>query len=174
MRFLRGQKLNVDDATQMYRNFLQWRKENDIDGIRHEILYNGKNCADKFPKAETIMKIVPQIVIAPNARDNSGQPIVFEELGFRAHSLFEHISMEDLGLFFMYSLEFRAMILEQLSEESEKAYLAQHPDPASREDEYGVMHRLCVIRDLKGVGFDTLGSEFKSVVKKFAEIGARK
>jgi hypothetical protein len=174
MRFLRGQKYNLDDAVRMFRDFLNWRKLHNVDDVRNDILYNGKNQATRFPKADIILRLLPQVVIAPNARDNRGQPVVYEELGYHPGHIFDEITVEDLTTFLIYGLEFRAMILEQLSKEEEREYLKLHPDPAQRSEGYGVMAKLCVIRNLDGVGFEHLGSNFKTILKKFIDLAARK
>lgn len=43
-------------------------------------------------------------------------------------------------------MEFRAMILETLSERIENKYLADHPKPEDRVDGYGVILKTCCIR----------------------------
>lgn len=52
--------------------------------------------------------------------------------------------------FLIYALEYRALVMEQLSHEQEMKYLQQHPDPDEREDGYGVVMMVYIIRDLKG------------------------
>ena len=74
MRFLRGKDCNVELATQQYKNFLKWRRENGVDQIRDKILYGGINHPSKFPMGEKIIELQPQIVIAPKAFDNQGNP----------------------------------------------------------------------------------------------------
>eukprot|EP01039_Chlorochromonas_danica_P019596 gene19596-23747_t len=37
LRFLRGKQMNIDDATDLYRDFLVWRRKNNVDQIRQEI-----------------------------------------------------------------------------------------------------------------------------------------
>lgn len=50
----------------------------------------------------------------------------------------------------MYTLEYRALIMEQMSHECEQEYLKQYPDPLSRSDGYGVVLLNYCIRDLNG------------------------
>lgn len=59
----------------MYIKFLNWRREYNVDQIRQEIVYGGKNSALKFPNGEKIIELAPQIVITKNALDKLGRPI---------------------------------------------------------------------------------------------------
>ena len=58
--------------------------------------------------------------------------------------------MEQFSLFFTYACEYRALCLEQISEEEEKLYLSNHPDISSRKTPYRVLAKFCNIKDLKG------------------------
>ena len=174
VRFLRGHNHNVEKATKMYRDFLSWRRENAIDEVRNDIVYGRKNDPTLFPKGELIMRLVPQIVLTPMSTDLTGQPIVYEADGYSPREVLESITIEDYTIFLIYVLEYRAIILEQLSEEADKLYEAQNPDPANRAEGYGALIKLCMIRDLKGLGLEHLGSQFKNIVMKFLTIAVRK
>ena len=150
IRFLRGKDGNVDQATKLYGDFLKWRRENGVDEIRDKILYGGINHPFKFPMGEKIIELQPQIVMAPKAFDNQGQPITLETFGFDPDAVFKHVTIEQYLTFLIYSLEFRALVMEQLSEEREREYLREHLDPSSRQEGYGVLVKQCIIRDLKG------------------------
>jgi hypothetical protein len=150
IRFLRGRNNNIDEACQQYSDFLKWRKDNNVNAIRDAILYEGIDHPYKFPMGEKIIELAPQIVIAPNAFDHIGQPITLETFGFDPNSVFEHVTIEQYLVFLIYSLEFRALILEQISEEREKQYLQENMDESSRVEGYGVVVKTCTIRDLKG------------------------
>jgi hypothetical protein len=174
IRFLRGRQNNVDEATKMYKAFLRWRKENHVDDIRNDILYGGKNDPKLFPKADVILQYVPQLVMAADARDFAGQPMVLEIFGFNPKAAFDALTMDEYLRFLIYCLEYRAMVLEQLSDQMEEEYLAQHPDPSTRKEGYGVVLRICCIRDLKGVGFDHMGTKCKQIISKSLEAAVRK
>ena len=150
IRFLRGKDGNVDQATKLYGDFLKWRRENGVDEIRDKILNGGINHPFKFPMGEKIIELQPQIVMAPKAFDNQGQPITLETFGFDPDAVFKHVTIEQYLTFLIYSLEFRALVMEQLSEEREREYLREHLDPSSRQEGYGVLVKQCTIRDLKG------------------------
>lgn len=61
------------------------------------------------------------------------------------------ITKEEFIRFFIYTLEYRAIVMEQFSHEVEEKYLREHPDPATRKEGYGVMALFFCIRDLKGI-----------------------
>lgn len=73
-----------------------------------------------------------------------------EMFDFSPKEVLDAISIADYLVFLTYSLEYRALILEQMSHEREKKYLAEHPDPNDRTDGYGVVILDYTIRDLKG------------------------
>ena len=104
-------------------------------------------------------------MILPEALDKVGSPICVEQYNFVPAEVFKHITIEDYIVFVMYSLEYRSLIVEQLSEQRERAYLASlTPEQrAALESEsgndgssgngnsstpYGVLVNTCVIRDL--------------------------
>jgi hypothetical protein len=94
-----------------------------------------------------------------------------ELLGFNPKEVFKKIPREDFLKFLTYALEYRSIVMEQLSDELEQQYLQDHPDPESRKDGYGVMLLFFCIRDLKGVGLGHLGSEGRSIVGAALELG---
>ena len=73
-----------------------------------------------------------------------------EMFDFSPKDVLDAISISDYLVFLTYSLEYRALVLEQMSHEREEKYLAEHPNPADREDGYGVVILDYTIRDLKG------------------------
>lgn len=75
MRFLRGKQLNIDQATKQMKEFLEWRKANNVDEIRQDIVYGGRNTPFKFPNAKEILQLQPQIVVTTNAHDKKGNPV---------------------------------------------------------------------------------------------------
>ena len=73
-----------------------------------------------------------------------------ETFDFAPKEMFEIVSISDYIHFLIYTLEYRAIVLEQLSHERELAYVQAHPEPADREDGYGVTVMNYTIRDLRG------------------------
>ena len=171
LRFLRGRDLDVELAAGMFINHLNWRKEYNVDDIRKNIAYRGCNQPSKFPHAATMLRLAPQNVIAPYARDYQNQPIVLECYGaISPKEIFQAIKIEEYIEFLIYTLEFRSMILEQLSEEMEQDYLRRHPNPSMRSVGYGVILRTCVIRCLKGLGMSHMTFQCKIIIQKALEL----
>ena len=170
LRFLKGYNLNVEKAVKAYQEFIKWRKDNDVDAIRNDILYGGKNHPITFPHAETILRILPQIVLAHHTTDYAGQPITLETFDFDPNHVLEEMSVEQYLVFLIYSLEFRTLILEQMAEARDAAYLASHPNIEDREDGYGCILKLCCLRDLNGVGFKHVGRKTQAIVKTVLDI----
>lgn len=78
-------------------------------------------------------------------------PSVMETFDFSPKVLFEEIPLDKFLTYLIYTLEYRALVMEQVSHEREQQYLAAHPDPRDREEGYGVTVMDFTIRDLKGV-----------------------
>lgn len=142
-----------------------------MDKIRHEILSGGCNHPSCFPNGEKILRLIPQIVIDHDIRDAFGCPIVFEQYDFRPTEVLGQISLEEYVKFITYCLEYRSLILEQLSEEEERKkhkILTERQDAGedlSTEAPYGTLCYVCIIRDLNGVGLDHLGTKGQEIIK---------
>lgn len=161
LRFLRGHYYNVDVVCTKMASFLKWRDDEGVDAIRNAILTGEACCPSKFPHADIILKLIPQVVVAPDAIDAYGAIICLEQYCFSPAEVLDKIGIKNYLLFVVYCLEFKMLILEQLSEEQEKAALNDMISNSDRggtsgEDGYGVLTYTSVIRDLNGVGFDHL------------------
>jgi hypothetical protein len=73
-----------------------------------------------------------------------------ETFDFSPKEMFDAVPMADYLLFLIHTLEYRALVLEQMSHEREQKYLKEHPNPEDRADGYGVIVMDYTIRDLKG------------------------
>lgn len=73
-----------------------------------------------------------------------------ETFDFSPKEMFEAVTIKEYLHFLIYTLEYRALVLEQLSQEREQQYLQEHPDEGDREDGYGVTVMDYTIRDLRG------------------------
>lgn len=179
LRFLRGHDYDVEKVTLMMNNFLDWRRDNNVDEIRQNIVLGGRKKPTDFPRAEIILPLVPQIVLCTNARDKTNSPISVEKLGFSPNKAFESLTLPEYTVFLIYCLEYKSMIVEQFSEEADRKYLdslspadrakAESDDPDV--EPYGSLVGLCVIRDLDGLGFEHMsarGQEILSVVIKMS------
>jgi hypothetical protein len=121
-----------------------------------------------FPNGELILEVLPQIVIAPHAYDYKSQPITLETYAFDPTEVLETITLEQYLEFLIYSLEFRTLMLEQIADAREKQYILENKDHL--QDGYGILLKLCCIRDLRGVGFRHLGSKTKQILKVALDI----
>ena len=151
--------------------YLKWRKENDIDRIRNDIINGGCNHPSRFPNGQKILKLIPQIVIDHNVRDKWNCPIVFEQYNFCPAEVLSQVTLEEYVEYVKYCLEYRTLILEQLSEEQETEKFQalcrrkMAGDDLSDAEPYGTICHLCIIRDLGGVGFEHVGSQGQDIMK---------
>jgi hypothetical protein len=150
IRFLRGNGDDAIKAAKSYQNFLKWRKKYDVNNIRNDILYNGKNNPTKFPFANKVLDVLPHILIAFDHCDNEGRPISLETFDWDPINFLDKVTIEEFTTFYIYGLEYRIMVVEQLAEERELQYLKNYPDPSDRIDGYGNVLQMCFIRDMKG------------------------
>ena len=121
-----------------------------------------------FPSGEIIIEVLPQIVIAPHAYDYKLQPITLETYAFDPTEVLAAITLEQYFEFLIYSLEYRTLMLEQIAVAREKQYVLENKD--NLQDGYGILLKLCCIRDLRGIGFKHLGSKTKQIVKVALDI----
>jgi hypothetical protein len=75
---------------------------------------------------------------------------VLEQYSFNPSDMFARVTIKDYLQFLVYGLEYRALVMEQMSHEKETKYLAEHPNVEDREDGYGVVLLNFCIRDLQG------------------------
>lgn len=68
--------------------------------------------------------------------------------------MFSRVTINDYLLFLVYALEYRALVMEQMSHEEEVKYLESHPNAADRETGYGTVLLNFCIRDLNGEFID--------------------
>lgn len=64
--------------------------------------------------------------------------------------MFTRVTIQDYLLFLVYALEYRALVMEQMSHEEEMKYIEKYPNPDDREAGYGVVLLNFCIRDLNG------------------------
>lgn len=67
--------------------------------------------------------------------------------------MFVRVTIQDYLLFLVYALEYRALVMEQMSHEEEMRYIEKYPNPDDRETGYGVVLLNFCIRDLNGTSF---------------------
>jgi len=192
LRFLQGHEYKLDKASEMYVNFLNWRKENKVDKIRHSIMDGGLDHPTKFPFAEIVMKLMPSIPIAPAACDKAGSAICVDQYDFDPNEVIEKIGVPNYIVFATHVLEYKSCILEQMSENKDKEHLDSLPDDEARaaakavpvyqegvaegeqeeNEPYGNMCTTLVIRDLGAVGFRHLGSTGQEIIRTVVAISS--
>lgn len=55
LRFLCARQFDIDATVKQYGGFLAWRKERNVDSIRDQIAFGGKNSPIKFPKGDIVI-----------------------------------------------------------------------------------------------------------------------
>ena len=99
---------------------------------------------------------MPHIVIAPHAFDKWNSPICVDQYNFSPGIIMSEITINEYIEFAIYCLEYRQLVLEQLSETREMEYLnsltvKEREDVLTSPDKvYGVIVTTCDIRDLGG------------------------
>ena len=182
LRFLRGHGHNVAMATKMYGNFLRWRKEFKVDAMRDNII-NGMDHPIKFPQGKIILGLIPSIIITHDVFDKTGAPVCVDQYKFKPAEVLSNIPLPDYLIFTTYCLEYRSMVVEQLSEQRERAWLAGLT-PAERKAEkdplgplgtrppHGVILGTLVIRDISGVGLDHCSEKGREIIKSVVKVGS--
>ena len=192
LRFLQGHEYKLEKASEMYMKFLQWRKDNNVDAIRHSIMDGGLDHPTKFPFADIVLKLMPSIPIAPDACDKLGSAICVDQYDFEPNEVIETIGVPNYIVFATHVLEYKSCILEQMSENKDKEFLDSLPDDEARAlakkvpvyvdgvieggveetAPYGNMCTTLVIRDLGAVGFRHLGSTGQEIIRTVVAISS--
>lgn len=166
LRFYRGHLGNMDTACRYYENYLNWRKNNEIDKIRHDIVHGGINSPKKFPKGEFLTTEIPQTFCDVNARCNRGCPLSILRTTFSPSVVFEGVEKEEYVKFIQYSLEYQQLILEQLAEQEEREKLKLSQEQGQELSEpYGVIKQGCSIRDLYGITLEHIGPQGQDIIR---------
>eukprot|EP00602_Paraphysomonas_sp_CaronLab_P008996 CAMPEP_0185023696 /NCGR_PEP_ID=MMETSP1103-20130426/6342_1 /TAXON_ID=36769 /ORGANISM="Paraphysomonas bandaiensis, Strain Caron Lab Isolate" /LENGTH=339 /DNA_ID=CAMNT_0027556411 /DNA_START=34 /DNA_END=1053 /DNA_ORIENTATION=+ len=173
IRFIRGHGHNLDKAVQKYLSYLNWRQESGADLARENIVRNGYNHPYKFPCGKKIIDVAPQIICAGDALDRAGNPIALETYNFSPSAVMREVSLDEYREFVVYCLQYKTLIIEQLSEKRERELLAQYNgNPPPSENGYGIILQCTIIRCLKGLGMEFMGSDSKMVLKATMEVAA--
>jgi len=167
LRFYRGHLGVMPTVLTMIRNYLNWRIENNVDEIRHNIVHGGLNCPEKFPHGQKILEVIPQMICDHNARDRDGVPISTMSTHFSVREFMDNISSEQYRTFIMHVCEFHNIILEQLANARERSNLEE--DSTSAEP-YGVVLQALNVRDMGGLGMEHCGPKGQEIAKIFTLI----
>lgn len=112
LRFVRGKQYDVKTAIEMIRKHLKWRKDNNVNEIRQNIVVGGRNTPFYFPKGREILEIQKQIVASEINVDKLGRPLCLEDYDFDPNAIFtEGRRMEDYETWLIYTLEYRCIVM---------------------------------------------------------------
>ncbi|KAF4034441.1 hypothetical protein GN244_ATG13648 [Phytophthora infestans] len=119
LRFLRGHKMNVSVAATKYREMLALRQKLKLDDIRDDVVNNNK-IPDEFPHFQKIIPHLPFLDSYDVFSTPDGHVFHFEMTGYADfQKLVTDVTEEEWQTFFLYSMEYRALKLDQLSRQHE-------------------------------------------------------
>jgi hypothetical protein len=180
LRFIRGFKHNIDQATEAYGKMLKFRRENKVDAMREQIVQGGLDHPSLFPRGKRILEMIPHLVIAPNAKDRNGNLICAEGYKFKPADVLEEIGLESYLIFAIYALEYRTIIVEQECERAERAFLASLTpeqrvaalDPYGKSEPHGVILGTLVIRDIGSVTLEHCSEVGRQIIKAIVTVSS--
>ena len=118
LRFLRGMNFDIELAVSMFRDMLRWRKENDVDAIRTDIVENDMTPAD-FPHAGRVQRYYMSNM--QYGHDEHGRPIHVEQIGKTCvKKLLSSFSEEEWIRHHIYQMEYLMLELDRISKEQGK------------------------------------------------------
>lgn len=161
LRFFRGHGRNVETACRFIKDFITWRKNNNVDAIRDDIVNGRLSCPSQFPGGDVIMKYMPGTVYYSGIFDKALRPVTILRSDFTLSSFFEEVGQDLCIRFCIYCMEYLTLIYEQLAEERERAILTslEKSSDGPQLEPYGVILQACVIRDLEGLSYLYTGAE---------------
>lgn len=143
LRFLRARKFDLPKTLEMWRNFIKWRHENNVDNI----------LSMDFSEMDQAKKYYPHGYFRT---DKSGRPIYIERIGYlKFDALTKIISMDRMQLYFVQSYE---RLLKEIFPACTKA-------AGKRVDQ------TCYIIDLKDAGAKLFSSSMREIIKLASKIG---
>ena len=92
-----------------------------------------------------------------------------EHYNFNPDDVLKVITIEDYLQFLIYCLEYRSLIVEQMSHELEIRQLSNPERDLTVP--YGVVMRICHIRDMNGISLSHLGKSGRTVVAAALKLG---
>lgn len=166
MKFIRGHG-ELEKIILMYGNYLKWRKDSNADEIRERIRLEHLNTPNMFPNGQALMNLSKQIIIAEDAPDNEGNLLFYETFDYSPAKIMKEFTIDQWVEWINWTMQYKQMVLEQVSEKRERALLAEYngSPPCTPEQGYGIMVQTFGIRCLKGIGMEFLGSDAKSIMK---------
>lgn len=120
LRFLRGYKMNVSIAATKYREMLAMRQIFKLDDIRDDIVKN-KMALEELPHCQKIISHLPFLDTYDILSPTDDYVFYFEMTGYAdLQKLLNDVTEDEWQTFFLYSMEYRALKLDQLSRQHER------------------------------------------------------
>ncbi|KAL3666071.1 hypothetical protein V7S43_008862 [Phytophthora oleae] len=155
LRFLRGYKMNVSVAATKYREMLALRQKLKLDDIRDDIASNNM-VPDEFPHFQKIIPHLPFLDTYDIFSAHDGHVFYFEMTGYAdLQKLLTDVTEEEWQTFFLYSMEYRAMKLDQLSRQNE------------------TLVQTIMVRDLSGFSFARFNPKLLKRLKPLVSIATK-
>ena len=143
LKFCRARKFDLEKTLKMFKNFINWRKENEVDLIENFV----------FTEFDEILKIYPH---GFHKVDKQGHPIYYQLLSkLNANDLFEKTSSEKLIKYF-------TQIYENMMKYKFKACSKVRGE---------VIDQACIILDIEGIGITDLFGKTRSFLTLSTKIG---
>ena len=167
IRFIRGHEDDIERVTRKVQKYLDWRLDNGIDEIRHNI-ENGCNTINKFPHSDKLFQKTRRIMVCDKYAVSASNEVMIAEATM-PDNIWENITVDEYMIFRIYCLEFISMQLERKSEEEEREKLSRGYN--SREP-YGVVAQLHALRDVTGLGLSAWQGENSECFERQTKISS--
>ena len=143
LRFCKARKFDLEKILIMFKNFLIWRKENDVDLI--ENFY--------FSEFEEVLKVYPH---GYHKIDKQGHPIYYQLIGdIDIEKLFAITSSDNLLKYFIQTYE----------------NMVKYKFKACSKARGELIDQSCVILDIKGIGITDLFGKTRSFLNLATKLG---
>uniref|UniRef100_A0A7S2V3E4 CRAL-TRIO domain-containing protein n=1 Tax=Fibrocapsa japonica TaxID=94617 RepID=A0A7S2V3E4_9STRA len=149
------------------RNMLKWREEFGVDEIREDIVKNRRWHPRQFPKGEQVLPVAKGILAAQGLQDCKGQPVSIEAYDFSPQDMLQHLDVDEVVRFHLYCMEYKMVLLEHLSNELEADKARRG---LCREDGWGEVLQVFIIRDLGGFNTEHLGPVGRDTSSRIVQV----
>ena len=104
-------------------------------------------------------------------RDNFGNPIAVETYEYSPREILSGRTIEMYTEYMIYCMEFKMVIIEQLSELAERKYLEGcNYNPPELVNGYGVIYQVTILRDMYGMSMEFMSADSKALFKVSLDI----
>jgi hypothetical protein len=157
-----------------YIQFPRWRKENNVDAIREDIVHGGKTPLTFPHAADFLLPTGNQVIMSTGMRDVLGNLIAVETYEYSPKAILAGKSIDNYAIYMIYCMEYKMTIVEQISELKERKYLeACNYNPPELQHGYGVILQCTIIRDLAHVSMEFMSAESKALLKVSLDIAQK-